>query len=244
MNNNRFSIDKIGSLATLVTAIAFGMSVAFNFGFFRYFGIGLQQVPLTLSDYVRSSVTWAPVVFFSIMFILASELVLRRIEKGQSEEEIIESSPASRITRAFRRSPAYLIPAGVSVLIVILLVSGTDVPLGIWEMALVVSWVTLHGWSFSHPRIRQETTVAFFWATRWIPLAAVIMIFYGLMSAESAAKGKHERIVVSTTAGSYEVQLIRAFDDYLFLWEPAGEHWKMQKRAEVLSYIPVPRPNE
>lgn len=144
-------LDNLTKSLGVATALLLLLSTAFDFSYLYSLGLAFEDVPTNLSDHVRSALVWTPkAVVYALIFALY-EMAARRLEGGQSEEELIRLSPHPRFTRWFRKSPAYLFGAVVVISLI------TDFFLTNSSRALyvgaLVAWGTLASWVVRHERL-------------------------------------------------------------------------------------------
>jgi len=103
LSNNKINITlKIISLAL---PIGFLCSVIYNYGYFYALDFSINEIPLTLVDYTETTLLWSIPAFLLFLSASVIELILRRLEHGMTEEEIIESTNNPEKTRKFRNAP-------------------------------------------------------------------------------------------------------------------------------------------
>jgi hypothetical protein len=156
--------DLVG-LLTIVTALALGMSVAFDAGFLGFFGLWLGDIPATLADYTTNALSWLPLLILAYMLIAAANLIILNFS-SRSPSLPSEPHPVGRIM--FHLALYVLLAAA-------LWVSFGDAGV-IWAMsALAVGWQSFAVWMVKHPKIGHEFNALerrVFYYTPWLALTA------------------------------------------------------------------------
>lgn len=160
-------LDKLPTLISVFAAFIVSLSVVYDYGFFYILGTSFSEMPTTLSDHLRSSLTWIPSTTILLFVVVVFEMLTRRIEQGMTEEEIIQSSPTPKFTAWFRDSPKY--PAIVLALLLPLtlwLNPDLSKQLQLWQFSLIIIWFFVHPFLFGHERIIQRTSKEFLFASK------------------------------------------------------------------------------
>ena len=95
--HSELRLEKLPALISVFAAFILGLSVVYDYGFFYILGTGFSEMPTTISDHLRSSLTWIPETIIVILAVVAIEMFNRRIEQGKTEEEIIQSSKEPKL---------------------------------------------------------------------------------------------------------------------------------------------------
>lgn len=149
-------VESFGNILGLVTAVLLALSTVYDFSFLYALGLNFEELPSTLEDHVRSAIVWVPSALIYLTPLLMYEIFMRRVEGGQSEEELIARSPTPRFTRAFRKSPKVLFAILIPIVIVKEFLFSTSyhvlflAALGLWGL-LAFSVV-------AHPRLGARFT--------------------------------------------------------------------------------------
>lgn len=217
MKAKGISLESFSALIAVLSAAILIFSVTYDFGFLLWFGVSLAEAPTTLSDHIRSSLVWAPTILITVFGVVALELFNRRIEKGMTEEELINSSPTPKFTAWFRGSPKYPLYA-FAVFLPLAPFVGVELPLHAWMLGSIVWWFILHNYFFNHQIIMARTSSSFYLASRWSPAVLMFMVFSGAIAAEKVPNGKKYSFNVG---GEVKIRLLaRSYDDYFLLWDP------------------------
>lgn len=168
----------LASLVAGVAGLAFLISMVFDIGYFKEIGYPMTELPTTLSDHVRSSMNWMSWILSGIMVSLFMELLTKRIEKGKTEEEIVNSSRNPRLTQIIRNSPHYFI-VGMSIVFVVLYkVYGGPFKIGL-PLSLFFVWGNFAYWSQTTDRILERRSKA-------LRMAIIIIPAVGLLTYTAA----------------------------------------------------------
>lgn len=90
-------------IISFLTSTLLVLSVVYDFTYLSALNLSFSQIPTTISDHIRSALLWAPLLFLGLFAYFFFEMLLKRAEKGMSEEEIINTSPNPKFTRIFSR---------------------------------------------------------------------------------------------------------------------------------------------
>jgi hypothetical protein len=157
-------------------------SLVYDWGFFSALSLTFLEIPSTLSDHVRSALIWFPKIIASFGAIVVFELLTRRLEKGMTEEEIVQSSRNPERTRKFRNGPL-LFMAYCSVFAVAGYILAGAVFLHALPLSLCILWFVFSAWAQSHPRILNRRPFAFRVTAHWLPPVMIWLYFAGYAEA-------------------------------------------------------------
>lgn len=229
----KFELEKTPHLIAFASVAVLISSVAYDFGFFLWFGLSFSEVPTSLTDHIRSSLVWLPTIAIILFILFSLELFNRRVEKGMSEEEIINSSSNPKFTAWFRNSPIYGILA-FSIFILITPFINIKLPIQIWMLPTIISWFLLHNFFFHHENIINQTTKFFYLSTRWLPAILIFIVFYGANAAESSVKEKS--FIFNINNKNHEFKLIRSFDKFFMVWDVKTQSVEFINPSSVNSF--------
>ncbi|KEI70317.1 hypothetical protein [Endozoicomonas elysicola] len=225
--------EKLPNVITGFTALVLSISVTYDFGFFFWYGVSFSEIPTTLSDHLRSSLIWIPSTFFVIFIIIANELISRRIERAHTEEEIIQSSKNPKLLALWRRSP--IIPfILLAAFLPFAYFMEIEVPLFGWMFGLITWWFFIHDFSFSHKMVVERTSTNFYFFTRWFPVAAILILFSGAISAQRLPEGEHYYFEIGKSKKEYVIA--RAYDKYFVLWNVESKTLDFIPSSQVQKY--------
>ena len=170
------NVEQVGKLLGIAAAALLILSTAYDFCFLYALGLSFEDVPSTIADHVRSAVVWAPRATIYAMGLAVYEMFMRTMEKGLSEEELIERSPNPRFMRAFRRSPQVLF----AILAVLMIVTNTLLTAsshGLFLAGLGL-WGLLSVGIVLHPRMGAKFTTT---GGRLFVIVPIVVIWVGFM---------------------------------------------------------------
>ena len=158
-------IEQLGTLIGLTSGALLIMSIFYDFNFLLGLGLTFEDVPTTISDHVRSSIVWTPIVGGMTLAFYMFEIFVRRVEGGRTEAEIIASSSTPIFTRGIR--------AGAYVLILIMvalfeILFGTSI--GWLYLGFVFIWGFLSMSVVHHPRMGIQFSRTGGWLFIFVPL--------------------------------------------------------------------------
>lgn len=236
MKNESF-LSNLPALISAFGALILILSIAYDYGYFMVFNISFSEMPTTLSDHLRSSLTWIPNTLLVVFGVVALELFNRRVEQGMTEEEIIQTSPTPKFTAWFRNSPKYPIIA-LALFAPFTLTLNIDLPLQAWQFSLIIIWFIFHNFLFSHERVLERTSKEFYLFSRWVPAILIFVVFSGAVAANSIKEGNGTKFVFELEKSKFEGALVRAFEKYYLVWEE-GKNIKLISSGKVISLYPA-----
>ncbi len=217
-------VRRLGSLSGTVVAIGAIASVVYDWGFFVALRISFEEAPTTLTDHIHSWLIWLPLATIAILFIVAQEFFLRRVERGMTEEEIVMSSPWPHMTRIIRNSPHVFISwLAIFCVVAWLLFGPRFVPFVGLCFGLMIAWFIFSTWVFSYPTIRERHSNTFAMLFRLIPPFLILMFTWGHIAATNKISSENTNYLVSinsvngSSTKNTEINLIRAFDDWILI---------------------------
>lgn len=231
--------------AAVAASLSLGASLVFDWGFYSALNLSFLEVPSVFSDHVRSALLWFPKVVTSFGVILIYEMLSQRIEKGMTEEELIQSSPNPKWTRYFRASTHKLF-AYLAVLIVISYIIAGDYFLSGLPVGLCVVWVAFSVWAQSPSRIIERRPIAIRLAIHLLPPIAIWLYFAGYSEAvrlyQPGAPISH--LTISGESIPESVVLLRQLDKGLLIKEASNSvgfrPWGEVKKIETPGkYVPT-----
>jgi hypothetical protein len=232
---NQSVLEKSPIFISLLSVSVLVLSIVYDFGFLITLGTNFSEVPTTIADHLRSSLTWVPVViiFFFGAYIL--ELLNRRIEQGKTEEELIQESPTPKFTAWFRDSPKYPI-IGFSLFVPASAFFGVDLPLQAWLFSILIIWFLLHNFFFHHPRIYNKTSKEVYLITRWLPAIFWFVVCSGAIAANKVKTGNSTDFTFKLEKTEVKAVLVRSYDKFYLLWDNTGKQVKFLSTAKVVSF--------
>jgi hypothetical protein len=175
------SFDDLGKLLALLGAALLALSVAYDYFFLLALGLSFDSVATVISDHVRSAIVWLPKAAIFGFAYLVYELLMRRIEGGRSEEELIRTSPTPRFTKWFRWSANVMfVVIGIFIVVTGTLLS-TSLQ-GVFLGAMLV-WAFLSLSVVQHPRLGASFSTSGARVFIIVPLAVIYVASFGYGSA-------------------------------------------------------------
>ena len=231
-------IKNASTSLSLASAGILTLSVAYDYAYLFRFGISFAETPTTLSDHIRSSLVWAPVVLIGVFGGVVIEWITRRIEGGMTEREIIESSRNPKLTEKIRESPKYgFLFILVSTPAVHFFV--TPLPLLSWAVVSMIGWYFLHGLIFGHPRMLEKTSGAFLMLALFCPPAVMWVAYFGYSDADSLITKADNEYVLAIDGEERQVVLARHFEKYFLVWDKDKSRVEFISTASVSAFHPV-----
>jgi hypothetical protein len=168
--------DQVGKFLGIAAVGLLVLSTAYDFSFLYAIGLSFEDVPSTLADHVRSAIVWAPRVTIYVLAFAMYEMFMRRMEKGLSEEELIQRSPHPKFTRAFRRGPQVLF----AILAILMIITETLFTNSshVLFMAGIGIWGVLSVEIVQHPRMGAGFSTT---GGRLFVIVPIVVIWVGLI---------------------------------------------------------------
>jgi hypothetical protein len=213
------SFEQAAKFASLIGGALLLLSVFYDFSFLAALHLHFSEVPTTISDHIRSAIVWVPQVGGMVLLFFLYELLMRRVEGGKTEDELIASSPNPKFTKNFRASADALFPIIGLISITIWLVFGSSYN-GLY-LVFIMLWGFLSSSVVSHARLGQpfnRLTARLFVI---IPIAAAIVGSFGYGEGERllAAKDANWEVTVADAdkRTAYQVVGIRRFESVVIV---------------------------
>ena len=180
-------VQNFASVSGVVASVSILMSFVYDWGFFYALGISFNEAPTTISDHVQSWLLWLPKVIIAVIVFSAYEMVTRRIERGMSEEEIVESSRNPSQTRRIRNSPYVLLKVlGPSLVVMWVLLGENYSTFPALLMGGCLTWFWVASWIFRNPRVNTRHSNLLFLSFYCIPPLILTVFSWGYLSAGNA----------------------------------------------------------
>ena len=212
---------RLGVLLAASGSASVVISFVYDWGFFFALGITFSEAPTAISDHLRGWLIWLPIFVAPALIILAHELLASRIERGLTEEQIIESSPNPERTRRRRDRPWKFIDGMAVVLLLLWLVFG-ELFADARFFAFPVVWIVFFRWGFRNPRLNARWSTSIQDAVTWMPAAFFVVFFVGVNNANSEMSEAMPSHRIAWNAVDEEqvgdqVRLLRSFQDWILV---------------------------
>lgn len=206
-------LEGTGKLVGALGVALLILSVAHDYFFLIALSLSFNEVATTISDHVRSAIVWLPKVVLFIFAMLVYELLMRRVEGGRAEQELIETSPTPRFTKWFRFSAnAMFVVLAVFIVLTTTLLTASLHGLFLGFMLL---WGFLSFSVVQHPRMGAGFTATGARVFIVVPLVVAYVGSFGYGSGEKmlTAKTPEWGVAIKTENGSEHRKLtgMRAF---------------------------------
>ena len=203
------------------------MSFIYDWGFFFSLGISFAQAPTGIADHVRTWLVWLPIIITPLLILLAHELLMSRLERGLTEEEIVQSSRNPALVNWFRGSPRKAV-SFMAVLTVFLWVLLGEPFAHVRVVAFPIAWAIFADWVFRHPLIDARYPSIVKNAATYLPAAFFFAFFLGANSANTQmwqSSNTHRIEFAGTTEGrgEEEIRLLRGFQDWVLVRDEGGK---------------------
>jgi len=196
-------------------------SIIYDWGFFFALDMGFLDIPSSIGDHVRSALVWLPNTLLVFFLIIAFEFVSQRIERGLTEEEIIQSSKNPEKMRKFRRGPLVLFRIFAPVTVAAFLLIG-DSYRALLPISLIIVWSMISEWIVSAPLIKERRNKTVIELFHTLPMVFFFLFFMGYNQASDLASKKNSSIKLfyETSGTSTETRVLRLFDKGMLTIDP------------------------
>lgn len=207
----------------IVVSVGFVISVIYDWGFVYALGIDFASLPTTTSDHFRTGVLWFPYLFAFVFLYFAVEFQFQRVERGLSEQEIIESSNSPEKTKKFREGPWKLIKWTAPLAVFNYILIG-DVLSSVLPLTLSIIWMGFAEWCYSAPLIQLRRSWESQAGFTFLPIIFILAFFSGYNSAVDAAMREPNQVQVIRPRSTPPLQgnLLREFERGVLLLTKDG----------------------
>jgi hypothetical protein len=206
-------VEIITKSSGLLSVFALILSIIYDWGYFYAIGISFAEIPTSISDHIRSALLWLPNTILAIFLVLTFEYINQRVERGLTEEEIVNSSKNPEKLKKFRNGPALLFRIFAPAAIVGFLLMG-DTYSSILPLALIITWTMLCEWLTNSPLIKLRRSEASILLFKVLPMVFFYVFFMGYNSSTSLAKTQKANFLIQTLSEKEPVKVspLRYFD--------------------------------
>ena len=238
--NNSMKIPIISFL----TSILLVLSIVYDFSYLSALNLSFSQVPTSISDHIRSSLLWAPVLFLGLFVSLTFELVSMRIEKGMSEEEIINSSPNPKIARKIRNSPENFLIFIVIFTAIFIFISYIFGIINIinyytlmdWKYFFMALWIVVFEWIFTNERINKKFSKEFFLIFLVFGAMLIYVFFQGKIDAKKAFS-KPQNVYFKLKNNEFiEKKFLRNFENFFLVYDKSTKNIEIILKSEIIYF--------
>ena len=208
-----WAFGAVASAVTLAVPAGLVVSIFFDFGFFSALGLSFVDTPTSIGDHFRTGIIWFPIIVLLFIGYLAVEFQIQRVEKGLTEQEIVDGAKNPEKTRRFRAGPYRLVVVFAPVIVVFYLLIG-DVQAGLVPAAASITWMIFSAWCNSSPLILLRRPKVVRDAFIFGPIIVIVAYFSGYNKAIEQALTKPELIEVESDDGTTSTfRSLRAFEN-------------------------------
>ncbi|SDN39923.1 hypothetical protein SAMN04488516_10212 [Desulfonauticus submarinus] len=217
-DTHKFSIGMVAEGITIVVAIGFVISVIYDWGFVYAIDIDLMSLPTTISDHFRTGVIWFPYLLAFVLMYFAVEYQFQRVEKGLTEQEIIESSKNPEKLKKFREGPWKLIKWTAPLAVFNYILIG-DIMSSALPLMLSILWMGFAEWCYSAPLIKLRRSWESQAAFTFLPIIFILAFFSGYNAAVDASMRKPKQVIITFSQKSPHLKgkLLREFERGVFI---------------------------
>jgi len=203
-------------IITTIVAIGFVISVIYDWGFTQALGLKLINLPTTISDHFRTGLDWSPYLLVLVFLYSAIEFQFQRVERGLTEQEIIESSKNPEKTKKFRERPWKFIKwIFLLMFFSYILLGDSYLSPASWYLPIMLSFVWLYfaEWCYSSPLIKLRRNWVLQAAFTFLPIIFILAFFSGYKASVAAIREpKRVNITFSLPSPNLKGNLLREFE--------------------------------
>ena len=235
----KFSIGMVAESIAIVVAIGFVISVIYDWGFVYAIDIDLMSLPTTISDHFRTGVIWFPYLLAFVFMYFAVEFQFQRVEKGLTEQEIIEGSKNPAKLKKFREGPWKLIKWTAPLAVFNYILIG-DIMSSALPLMLSILWMGFAEWCYSAPLIQLRRNWESQAAFTFLPIIFIIAFFSGYNAAVDASMREPKQVNVTFSQQHQPLNgnLLREFERGIFILSDDGHvnfiPWEQIKRIKTV----------
>jgi hypothetical protein len=241
MNWKPSDFISVGSAATFVLSIVYLLGCAIDLGLnlFLYF---------SLQDYFRFAIQWFPIVLVLLIAGALVEMLLRRVERGATEEQIAAATRNPELTMKVRRYSERAL-LGVLVFVTVLhtvlwffkvrLVSANELFL-LWGVTGGIVWLALVQWYVREPNMIERWSKGTFFFVEFFPALAWFVFFLGLSRGGVTPPFIHQpdvQIFLHESTAPFEGRVLFLLDDYVVLRKKGDDNITVMRRADVTTVL-------
>lgn len=208
-----FSLGPASEVIGLVITCGFLVSITYDWGYLRSFGLSFSDVSTTIPDHFRTGLIWFPPLAALFILYFTIEFQFQRIERGLSEDEIASASKSPERTKTFREFP-YRLVAWICLLAIFAYLLIGELFAAVPAGAFAIIWFIFADWCYDTPLIRLRRSKYVQLAFALLPAILMVAYFSGRSDAASAAYQNPETVKLfqSNESKSEEFTFLRVFD--------------------------------
>ena len=215
-----FWIDRAPLLAATVAPLSVLLSLSFDWGFLAALGFGFVESPITLTDHLGSWLEWLPWMAITAILVTLYELVSQRLERGMTEQEIVETSWDPTRSHKLREGYITLFKWLGPVILVNYLVLGAWVPVSMVALGIALTCYSVSGFIFGIPRMTNRYPLFFRRSFVAVVVGLPLLFYLGYQEAERRLTNTGFSYEISYNnenipKGLDKVQLLRTFERWL-----------------------------
>jgi len=238
--NENFSLVEVSAWVSAMTLV---FSILYEWSYLRVIDFKLTGA-ISISDFVELAIGWLPTTLLLYMVLAMNEFLTQGIERGQTEDEIVASSPTPKFTKGFRKAPSILIPLVLVFGSLFQVIFASEVSYFFVGVLAVSLWATFASRVSSVPRIQEKYTSLLCSLFVLVPIVVMTILTLGAMEAELALKAKKGPYDISFNDGEElkEVQILRLFDQGALIRDPSEASISFELWSEVAEFTKYSEP--
>lgn len=194
-HSSPLTIKTLAESAAVVVAIGFIVSIIYDWGFVRALGLDFACLPTVTADHFRSGLLWFPPLLGVVLAYMAIEFQFQRVERGLTEQEIVESSSNPAAMRNLRQGPWKLVAWTAPVYIVAYVFIG-DAFASLLPLMSSIAWMGFAEWCYAAPLIKQRRNKNLQLGFTFLPIVGILAYFNGYNAGVDAVVRKPIEVTV------------------------------------------------
>lgn len=207
-------IDSLGKALGVIASASLGISIVYDWGFYHALNLSFLEIPTSLTDHIRSSLMWVPLVASTAFLALILELLLGSKEPVTIEKEVIGSSSDPVRTRKIRLIILRLLTILSFTILFCYLLFGHIFFRGV-PIALMIVWFEISFWAKRQSTFLKRKPPVILFVIHWLPPFIIWMGFAGFDQAIVLIKEESPRHIVylsETPEKIHKINILRTLE--------------------------------
>jgi len=230
-----------GAVVGIASAASFALTAVYDWGFFGALGLKLSVVPTTLSDHLRGALNWMPATLVSMISAVVVYLIQLRLDRGQSEEQVIAKSRTPRLAR-FGYKSYWLIAVMLVVAGPLYYLKYGDSFYWMFGGTAFVIWLLFASWLIAQLPLAKLNRIA---KITILMLPAILILIYFKGRGDSLAlryASESTKVQLAGQTAPVPVTVIRTIDKGLLVFMKGGTEVHFIPWAQVAGFVNEMKP--
>lgn len=216
-NNHEKLAGTLVAFAGGIAGVGFVVSALYDLGYYTELGYPLSELPTTFSDHVRSCIDWFPLILMVLSGYLVTSLFKMKIQKGKTDEEIIDASPNPLKSLKTRDNIFKFFFYVQCVLLILAVIYGARFK-GIVPIASATVWIGFAAWCLNNPRIFARHGTGFMVLLALAPALAFFLYFMARNIAYADLRKDSNLTTITMNSGKeFKTNVLRSLENGLLV---------------------------